>query len=126
MESPSSPLNPQTQENERNILAEERTQLAAERTFLSWIRTGLTSIGIGIALARFIIFRQFEHQLLGHFIGQMLILWGIGIFIFALMSYRRTTRQIKAPPYWGSFAGLTIVTAILIVLSLALFWIIVE
>lgn len=113
--------------DERNILAQERTQLAAERTFLSWIRTGLTSIGIGIALARFIIFQQSEHQRLGHIIGQLLILWGVAIFVIALVSYRRTASQLKAAPYKrGSFVGLTLATIILIILTLALFWIVVE
>ncbi len=125
MELPS-PQIPEPPLDERNLLAQERTQLAAERTFLAWIRTGLTSIGIGIALARFIIFRQSEHQHLGHFIGQMLILWGIAIFGIALISYRRTARQIKAAPYQGAFTGLTIATMILIILGLALFWIVVE
>ena len=120
------PSSPKQQDDDRNALARERTQLAAERTFLSWIRTGLTSIGIGIALARLITFRELEHQQMSHFIGQLLILWGTSIFGFALFSYRRTCSQIKGAPYWGSFTGLTIATIILIFLSLALFWIILE
>ncbi len=111
---------------ERNALAKERTQLAAERTFLSWIRTGLTSVGIGIAVARFVIFHNVFHQNLAHFIGQLLILWGIGIFVFALFSYRRTRQQIIGAFIWKEFAGLTIATIILILLCFFLFLIVVE
>lgn len=112
--------------DKRNHLAEERTKLAAERTFLAWIRTGMTSIGIGIAIARFIIFRQIEHQQIGHFLGQLLILWGICIFILALVSYSRTVRQFKPAYVDLSFIGLVIVTFLLILVCSILFWIIVK
>lgn len=113
--------------NEQVILAQERTLLAAERTFLSWIRTGLTSIGLGIAIARFIVFKNISHQHLGHRVGQLLILWGIGIFVCSLVSYKRSCKKLKQmAPTQDSFAGLTIATIVLILLSLILFWIVVE
>src|ERR1700722_4065297 len=80
--------------DERTNLAQERTLLAAERTFLAWIRTGLTSIGLGVALARLIVFANAEHQHIGHLIGQLLIMWGICTFGFALISYRRSCYKI--------------------------------
>ena len=102
------------------------------RTFLSWLRTGLTSIGLGIAIAKFIIFHTPEKQFIGHLMGQLLILWGICIFFFALIGFRRSYHKLaksiplRAKPYQYSFIGLTIVTTILIILSFVLFWIVVE
>jgi putative membrane protein len=125
MEPNSPPLQPE-EFDKRNTVAEERTKLAAERTFLAWIRTGMTSMGIGIAIARFIIFRQIEHQQIGHLIGQLLILWGISIFVLALISYSRSVRRFKPALMGPPFAGLTIVTILLIIFSLILFWIVVE
>lgn len=113
-------------EIDKNALDRERTRLAAERTFLAWIRTGLTSIGIGIALARFIIFHTILHEQIGKLAGQLLILWGICIFCFALYSYRRICLQLKSSSFWRSYTGLTIATVVLIILSFILFWIVVE
>lgn len=124
--SPSSPIEPKPEQlDKRGLLSEERTKLAAERTFLAWLRTGMTSIGIGIAIARFIIFREIEHQQLGHLVGQLLILWGISIFGFALISYNRTMRRFHTPAA-HPFIGLVIATVILMILSFILFWIVVE
>jgi len=116
---------PSQLEFERNLLAHERTQLAVERTFLAWLRTGLTSVGIGIAIARLIIFENVHHEYLANIVGQLLVLWGVAIFIFALVSYQRTNRKLNQTfPYTSSYIGLAIATLVLIILSLVLFWII--
>lgn len=112
--------------DKRNHLAEERTKLAAERTFLSWLRTGMTSMGIGIALARLIVFKQIEHQRLGQLIGQLLILWGICIFILSLISYYRSARRFTSVSTGPSFVALVMITIILIIISFFLFWIVVD
>lgn len=119
------PASQSEQHDKRDILAEERTKLAAERTFLAWLRTGLTSIGIGIAIARFIIFREIQHQHIGHFVGQLMILWGICIFGLALRSYQQTMQRFRTPAAYP-FRGLVITTVILMILSFILFWIVVE
>ncbi len=114
-------------EAENNLLASERTLLARERTFLAWIRTGLTSVGLGVAIARFLLFQSLTHQQWAQVIGQLLILWGVLIFSLALVSYRRSyqlSNQYLMKIYSLSFMGLTIGTLILIFASLALFWII--
>ena len=115
-----------TLEQERNKLANERTLLASERTFLSWLRTGLTSIGIGIAIARLLIFNNPQKEYIADLIGQLLIVWGIIIFIFSLISYRRSYKKLN--PSINNFyalTGLTFLTSLLILLSCVLFWIIV-
>ncbi|CUI17883.1 conserved putative membrane protein [Candidatus Protochlamydia naegleriophila] len=120
---------PPSLENERNLLAQERTRLASERTFLSWIRTGLTGIGIGIAIARLVTFQTYSHQKMAHWIGQFLILWGIGIFLFALISYRRSVKKIEMTSftaYHATFWGLSFITIALIIFTFVLLWIVVE
>lgn len=113
-------------EQERNLLSQERTLLSSERTFLSWLRTGLTSIGIGIAIARLLLFENVQSAYLAHLVGQLLIVWGIAIFIFALGSYHRTYKKLyplnKLSHYFTTVAFLTLA---LIVLSFILFWIII-
>lgn len=108
-------------------LAEEQMRMAAERTYLSWIRTGLTSIGIGIAITRFILFKNAFKQETSQWIGELLIIWGTGIFVFAFMSYRKSYKKLKLfkvekHPLFPLF----ITTAILIVLSLILYFIVRE
>lgn len=114
-------------EADNTLLASERTLLARERTFLAWIRTGLTSVGLGVAIARLILFQNLTHQQLAQMIGQLLILWGVFVFSLALISYRRSYRQLSQPLlkiYSLSMMGLTLGTLILIFASLILFWII--
>jgi putative membrane protein len=99
-------------------LAEEQMRLAAERTYLSWIRTGLTSVGIGLAIARFILYKRDLNQFTGQWIGQLLIIWGIGVFAFALLSYRKSyykLKQFKTEKH--PLLPLTIITAALILFS---------
>lgn len=122
-------MNQDPLEVERNAFAQERTLLASERTFLSWIRTGLTGIGIGIAIARLVIFKTSFHQHIANWIGQLLILWGISIFIFALISYYRSCKKIEksssqSHPHRSFLVGLSFITIILIILSFISFWIV--
>jgi putative membrane protein len=119
-------IQPRELDGERTILAKDRTRLAAERTFLSWIRTGLTSIGIGIALARFVVFESAVHERISQYAGQLLILWGFGVFGFALFSYRKSCIEFKSDAVWRSFVVLSVATFILMVVSLVIAWIMVS
>lgn len=115
-------------DRERNKLALEQALFAVERTFLAWVRTGMTSVGLGIAIARFVIFKNINHEMTGHRIGQLMVLWGVGVFIFALLSYNKSYSEIapnKAKKQLP-FIGLTFATIVLIGLSFLLFWIIIE
>lgn len=75
---------------QRTALAVERNRMAAERTFSAWLRTGLTGVAGGLAIVKFVTFRQESHQLIAYWVGDLLILWGIFIFIVALSHYNRT------------------------------------
>lgn len=114
-------------QNESLKYAEEQLRMSAERTYLSWVRTGLTSVGIGIAIAKFILFRSALNQTTGRWIGQLLILWGMGVFMFALLSYKKSYQKLKIvrnDKY--PFAPLAIITAFLLFISIILFIIVSE
>jgi putative membrane protein len=84
---------------ERTEMASERTRLAAERTFSAWIRTGLAGVGGGLAIIHFFVFYNEYHRLAAHWMGQLLILWGISIFIYALYGYHRAIKQLSST-FW--------------------------
>lgn len=108
-------------------LAEEQMRMASERTYLSWIRTGLTSVGLGIAIAKFLVFRKLVTETAGHWAGLLLIIWGIGIFIFALISYRNTYSKLhifKANKH--PLRPMIIITTILVVITLILLTLILD
>jgi len=113
------------QENFRQEeLASERTLLAAERTFSSWIRTGLAGVGGGLAVVRLLIFKSYEHQVMAHVIGALLVIWGASIFIYAIIDYRRTcARLMQAGPSKNSLRAFLLMTAVLLIVAALVFWI---
>jgi putative membrane protein len=123
----SQPQPPLTYQEESLRYAEEQMRMASERTYLSWVRTGLTSVGIGIAIAKFILFRSAFNQTTGRWIGQLLILWGMGIFIFALLSYKKSFQNLRfLKKEKHPLAPLIVITAILVFIALTLFVIVLE
>jgi len=79
---------------QRTDLAVQRNRLAAERTFLSWIRTGLAGVGGGVAVIKFLPFKETTHRLLADLVGQLLVLWGIALFIYGAVTYLQTCRRL--------------------------------
>lgn len=112
-----------TEINENN-LAEERTVLAAERTFSAWLRTAISAMAGGLAILRLIIFKTESHRIIAHIIGEMLILWGFIIIIFASVDYKRIQDKIVVKKNFKSnkLAFLLIVTPLLI-MSALLIWV---
>lgn len=111
----------------RDELATERTQLAAERTFLSWIRTGLTGVAGGLAVARLIAFQTLEHKRIAQWVGELLIVWGIIIFIFGLISYRRNCRRFThLKDYQQALWQVVLIVVTVIILSLVLLFILIS
>lgn len=80
---------------ERTMLASERTWLAAERTFSAWMRTGLAGVGGGLGVIHFLFFDSTYHKLAADWVGELLIVWGIAIFIFAFISYSRFCKRLE-------------------------------
>ena len=108
----------------RDTLASERTLLAAQRTFSAWIRTGLAGVGGGLAVARVLIFRSSEHQVVAHVIGALLVMWGASIFVYAIIDYRRTcARLMQEDPSKNSLRALLLMTAVLLIVAALVFWI---
>lgn len=102
-------------------LASERTLLAAERTFSAWIRTGLAGVGGGLAVPRVIIFNSEEHLMVAQVIGTLLVIWGAGIFIYAIIDYRRTCIRLKGPK--NSLRALLLMTGVLLIIAALVLWI---
>jgi putative membrane protein len=106
-------------------LAMERTLLAAERTLSAWIRTGLAGVGGGLAIARALVFRSEAHQAAAQVVGVFLVLWGAGIFVHAIVDYRRVhvrltrDRAPKTPLF-----VLMLMTALLLIFAALVLWII--
>lgn len=106
-------------------LAAIRTLMAAERTYAAWIRTGLAGIGGGLAVIKLIFFQTLVHQTIAHVTGQLLIILGGLIFIFAYWNYRRAYQSLDAE---GQLAApgllwiLSAVTVVLISISGLVFW----
>lgn len=105
----------------RTFLAIDRTRLANERTFSAWIRTGVTGVGGGFAIHRFVTLTNIQYQKFLHLIAQLLILWGIGVFIFAFQGYLKSCKKLyKDEKQRTSLCGVTAVTVTIVLFSLAL------
>ena len=105
-------------------LASERTLLAAERTFSAWLRTGLAALGGGLAVARALIFKSYEHQQVARVIGGLLVIWGAGIFVYAIISYHRTCMRLSQEGLSrNSLGAMILITAILLIVAALVFWI---
>ena len=107
----------------RDDLASERTSLAAQRTFSAWIRTGLAGVGGGLAVARLLVFKSYEHRVIAHVIGALLVIWGASIFIYAIIDYRRTcARLLQEGPSKNSLRALLLMTVVLLIVAALVFW----
>ena len=106
-------------------LAIDRTLLAAERTFSAWIRTGLAAVGGGLAIARAIVFNSNAHKAVSHIIGGLLVMLGAGIFVYAIISYRRVcVRLSQEGPSKNSSGAMILITAVLMIIAALVFWMI--
>ncbi|MDX9973951.1 MAG: DUF202 domain-containing protein [FCB group bacterium] len=107
-----------------DILAVERTLLAAERTFSAWIRTGLAGVGGGLAIAHALVFTNPLNHKLAQVSGFLLVLWGTGLFIYALIDYRRTcARLTRETDLKKSLGVLLPMTALLLIVVALVLWI---
>ena len=113
------------QENLANEdLASERTLLAAERTFSAWIRTGLAALGGGLAVARALVFNSQVHKVLAHVIGGLLVIWGAGVFVYVIIHYHRTCVRLSQEGLSRNSLGIMILmTAMLLIIAVLVFWI---
>lgn len=107
---------------QRTILAMQRNALAAQRTFNAWLRTGLAGVGGGIAVIKFLPFADPTHRFAADLIGQILILWGICIFLYALFSYIQTNRQLSVMGEKdGKYLAIILITSCLVIIAITLF-----
>ena len=108
----------------RDELALQRTMLAAERTFSAWIRTGLAGVGGGLAVARVLVFKHYDNQIVARIIGALLVIWGACIFIYAIYDYRRTCIQLtQRGLVENSLKPMLLMTTVLLMIALLVLWI---
>ena len=108
----------------RDELASERTLLAAERTFSAWIRTGLAALGGGLAVVRALVFNSYVHKVVSHVIGGLLVIWGASIFVYAIISYRRTCARLSHEGLSkNSLGAMILITLVLLIIAALVFWI---
>lgn len=110
------------QNPDQTLLAVERNYLAAERTFLAWIRTGLAGVGGGLIIVRFLSFERPIHQTISYLLGVAFVLWGIAIFILALVEYERISArlQMMSPSLKLAVASRRAIVLMLLLLSFAI------
>jgi len=112
---------------DRDELASVRTLLAAKRTFSAWIRTGLAGVGGGLAIARALVFQSFAHQVAAHVVGGLLVIRGASIYVYAIVSYRRTcVRLAHEGLSKNSLRALMLMTALLLIVAMLVFWILLQ
>lgn len=103
----------------RDKLAQIRTLLAAERTFSAWIRTGLAGVGGGLILVKLIPFRSDIHRQAATLSGQLLVIWGASVFIFAFFDYRHAYKTLSLKDVSRPFSyALAVTSGILFVVAL--------
>jgi len=108
----------------REELASLRTILAAERTFSAWIRTGLAALAGGLAVGRALVFRRYTPQVVARVIGGLLVIWGAGIFLFAIISYHRTCVRLSQEGVGkNSLVAMISMTAMLFIIAALVCWI---
>lgn len=106
----------------RTLLAQERSQLAAERTFSAWIRTGLAGVGGGFALIRFVHFQDVNKMLTVQICGEILLLWGNAVFLFALLGFYRNCKKFDSHETdTVSMIGVTAIALVLILMGISIF-----
>ncbi len=111
------------QEKNKDILAQERTVLAAERTFSAWIRTALSAMAGGLAILRLIVFKTDLHRIVGHIIGETLIVWGCMIIMLSSIDYKIMRDRLVTQNYKSSQMGLIMIIVPLLIVSILLIWI---
>ena len=116
-------MNPESQRKTSTLeLAIQRTRLAEERTYNAWLRTGMTTMGFGLALAKF--FTDVEPLWLLQLLAVSFVLGGgITVLLAFYTHYQRCKEygEINAihTPIWVS-GGLGILLILITALVLTL------
>jgi putative membrane protein len=104
-------------------LAQLRTLLAAERTFAAWVRTALAGIGGGLAIDKLLVFEQTSHEWIARLAGQVLIVGGAALILFAFWDYRRAAQIAgRTDQPRARLWVFALISAALIGVALLLFW----
>lgn len=117
-------IEPATQDNSRE-------HLANERTFLAWIRTSIGIMAFGFVVVKFALFVKQVSLMLGEkniihsegysgSIGIFLVAVGTLTTILSYISYRQTRKQINEGNYTHSSLLITMLTGLIFLVSIFL------
>lgn len=99
-------------------LSMARTLLSAERSFSAWIRTGLAALGVGLAVARALIFKNYTHQVIANVVGALLIILAAIMFSYGLISYHRIRIRLSQAGFLRrSLSAMILMTVILLIIT---------
>jgi putative membrane protein len=101
--------------------------LANERTFLAWVRTAITIMALGFVVARFVLFLKETGGTAGGpsttvsvAIGVLLVLAGTAVLLASQFRFRRVRADLLAGRFEARDDLEWILTAILVVVGVAL------
>ena len=77
-----------------------------------------------MAVVRVLFFDSYTHQMVVRVIGGLLVIWGTGIFVYAIIGYHRTcTRLSHEGLSRNSLVVMILMTAMLLIIATLVFWI---
>jgi len=105
--------------------------LANERTYLAWLRTSIGIMAFGFVVVKFSLFVKQISLILGKpdniqnrgysaVLGIVLVTMGTFAAVFSYLRYKQTEKQLKAGSYHHSSVLVTIITALVFLISVLL------
>jgi uncharacterized membrane protein YidH (DUF202 family) len=87
----------------------------------------LAGVGGGLVIVKLIPFHNAVYQQAANIAGQLLVIWGATVFVFATWAYWRTHRELRLEGTTSTLPwAMVIITAILLVVALLVLWILFE
>ncbi len=81
------------------------------------------ALGGGLAVARALVFNSQVHKVLAHVIGGLLVIWGAGVFIYAIIRYHPPARDYHKRDSREIVGVMILMTATLLIIATLVFWI---
>jgi putative membrane protein len=94
-----------------------RDHLANERTYLAWLRTGMTFVALGVAAAKFAVFRHGVLSAAGCF---ALMAAGVVVASYGTARYRAVNRQLNNGVFAAASIGAVFLAGFCILIALVI------
>ena len=101
-----------------------RTQLANERTYMAWVRGALASFAVGLGAGKLVPELTGNPSWSFEAVGSAFVVLGVVFVLYGLVRHRHVSRALQrgedAPPNDAALLVLTLVTAVLGLLTIVL------